>query len=56
MSYPGQPPIGIPGMPPMPYMVRAPPPIIGSVMPMAHVRTIFNSKTHYKNMYISYGC
>jgi len=38
MSYPGQPPMGIPGMPPMPYMVGAPPSIIGGVMPMAHVR------------------
>lgn len=37
MSYPGQPPMGIPGMPPMPYMVGAPPPIIGGVMPMAHM-------------------
>ncbi|EZA57521.1 hypothetical protein DMN91_003379 [Ooceraea biroi] len=37
MSYPGQPPMGIPGMPPMPYMVGAPPSIIGGVMPMAHM-------------------
>ncbi|XP_015111290.1 RNA-binding protein 25 [Diachasma alloeum] len=37
MSYPGQPPMGIPGMPPMPYMVGAPPPIIGGVMPMPHM-------------------
>lgn len=29
--------MGIPGMPPMPYMVGAPPPIIGGVMPMSHV-------------------
>ncbi|KAH0540393.1 RNA-binding protein 25 [Cotesia glomerata] len=37
MSYPGQPPMGIPGMPPMPYMVGAPPPMLGSVMPMPHM-------------------
>lgn len=37
MSFPGQPPMGIPGMAPMPYMVGAPPPIIGGVMPMPHV-------------------
>lgn len=48
MSYPGQPPMGIPGMPPMPYMVGAPPPIIGGVMPMPHVsnvpRTYFDKR------------
>ncbi|XP_033210476.1 RNA-binding protein 25 isoform X2 [Belonocnema kinseyi] len=32
MSYPGQPPMGIPGMPPMPYMVGGPPPIM-PIMP-----------------------
>ncbi|KAJ8668542.1 hypothetical protein QAD02_010205 [Eretmocerus hayati] len=37
MSYPGQTPMGIPGMPPMPYMVGAPPPLIGGVMPMPHI-------------------
>ena len=40
MSYPGQTPMGIPGMPPMPYMVGAPPPILGGVMPMPHVRQV----------------
>lgn len=45
MSYPGQPPMGIPGMPPMPYMVGAPPPMLGGVMPMPHVSTLL--KIHF---------
>ena len=44
MSYPGQPPMGIPGIPPMPYMVGGPPPMIGGVMPMPHVSFNNNKK------------
>lgn len=55
MSYPGQPPMGIPGMPPMPYMVGAPPSIIGGVMPIPHV-SIFTILRHDNYVLLLIDC
>lgn len=50
--------MGIPGMSPMPYMVGAPPPILGGVMPMAHVsirhKHIFNVAVLVRSIVVVY--